>query len=416
MQSNKLRDIFTSKIFYVVFSFLAACALWFYVSINENPNMTERFSGITVEFSGQDVLIEKDLIVTDIDTESLTLDITGKRLDVARIKSEDIIATVDMAKITSAGIHQLEYEIECSPEIDMDDISITHASSNFVTVNVKKMITRSVEVRGTFDGEIAEGYVAGAFTMTPATVAISGPEDEISQIDCVRVVLARDTISKTVTDNLPFTVLDSDGQAIVSENITTDVDTIEVTQTVNMLKEVPLVVKCIDGAGAETGVNTTVSIEPSAVTLSGDAETLESINSIQLGTIDLTDFQLSYSTEMPIIIPDNIVNMTGIGKASVTVQVYNLVTTKISVSNISVKNQPEGYSTEIITKTLDITLRGSEADIDKITAENVRIVADLTDQSNAEGTFAINAAVYVDGYPNVGAIGTYQVNVRISKN
>ena len=416
MQNRKLKAAFTSKIFYIVFSFLAACALWFFVAINENPNMTESFSGITVEFTGQDVLVEKDLIVTDIDTEVLTLEITGKRLDIASINSEDIIATVDMSKIASAGTHQLEYDLEFSSGIDENDISITRASSNFVKINVKKMITRNIEVRGTFDGEIAEGYVAGAFTMTPGFVAVSGPEDIVANIDCARVVLSRDIISKTVTDELPFTIQDKEGQAVVSDNLTTDVKAVEVTQIVNLLKEVPLVVNCIDGAGAKMGVNTTVSVEPPFVTLSGDAETLETINSIQLGTVDLSSFQLSYSEDMSIIIPDNIVNMTGVSKASVTIQVFNLDTTKISASNISVKNETEGYTTEIITKSLDITLRGSGDDIEKIVAENIRIVADLGEQGNAEGTFEVLATVHVDGYPNVGAIGTYKVNVRISKS
>ena len=416
MQNKKLKAVFTSKIFYILFSFLAACALWLFVAISENPDTTEVFSGITVEFTGQDVLVEKDLIVTDIDTEELTLEITGKRLDIARLDGVDIIATVDMSKIASAGTHQLEYDLDFSSKVNENDIAISKASSNFVTINVKKMVTRNVEVRGTFDGEIEEGYVAGAFTMTPGVVSVSGPEDEISAIDCVRVVLTRDVISKTVTDHIPFTIQDKDGQEIISSNITSDYELIEVTQVVNMLKEVPLTVNCIEGAGAKTGVNTTVSIDPPTITLSGDAEVLKTINRIQLGTVDLSSFQLSYGEDMAIIIPDELVNMTGISKATVNIQVFNLKTTKLSVSNISVKNETEGYKTEIITRSLDITLRGVEEDIDKVAAENIRIVADLAGQGNAEGTFEVLATVYVDGYPNVGAIGTYKVNVKISKN
>ncbi|MBR5518164.1 MAG: hypothetical protein IKV86_03965, partial [Clostridia bacterium] len=82
--------------------------------------MTENFNGITIKFTGADVLTENNLIVTDIDTERLNLEITGSRLDIARLESEDIIVTVDMAKINRAGTHQLEYSIDFNADVDKD--------------------------------------------------------------------------------------------------------------------------------------------------------------------------------------------------------------------------------------------------------------------------------------------------------
>lgn len=416
MQNAKLKSIFSSRFFYIVFSFLAACALWFFVSISENPNMTENFNGITIAFTGADVLTEHNLIVTEIDTESLNLEITGSRLDVARIEKEDIIVTVDMSVVNRAGTHQLEYDVKFSADIDEDDVSVTRASSNFVTVDVKKMVTKNIEIRGTFDGEVADGYIAGNLVIEPSVITVRGPEDEIALIDCARVVLARDVISKTVTDEISYSFVDKNDNEIVSDLISCDVDTVQVTQTVSMHKEVSLIVKCIDGAGAVTGDNTTIVIDPPSIWLSGDAEILEGINSITLGTVDLSSFQLSFNDDMTIVIPDGTINTSGVNKADVTIQVFNLTTTKISASNIAVKNETEGYSTEIITKSLDITLRGSEEDISQVRAENIRIVADLANQGNAEGTFEVIATVHVDGFPNVGAVGTYKVNVRITKN
>lgn len=378
--------------------------------------MTENFNGITIAFTGADVLTEHNLIVTEIDTESLNLEITGSRLDVARIEKEDIIVTVDMSVVNRAGTHQLEYDVKFSADIDEDDVSVTRASSNFVTVDVKKMVTKNIEIRGTFDGEVADGYIAGNLVIEPSVITVRGPEDEIALIDCARVVLARDVISKTVTDEISYSFVDKNDNEIVSDLISCDVDTVQVTQTVSMHKEVSLIVKCIDGAGAVTGDNTTIVIDPPSIWLSGDAEILEGINSITLGTVDLSSFQLSFNDDMTIVIPDGTINTSGVNKADVTIQVFNLTTTKISASNIAVKNETEGYSTEIITKSLDITLRGSEEDISQVRAENIRIVADLANQGNAEGTFEVIATVHVDGFPNVGAVGTYKVNVRITKN
>ena len=416
MQNTKLKSFFTSRIFYIIFSFIAACTLWFFISISENPNMTENFNGITIEFTGAEELADKNLIVSEIDAESLNIEITGARLNVARLKKEDIIVTVDMSKISIAGTHQLQYDIKFAAGFDKDDFTVSSTSSKFVTVDVKKLVSKNIEVRGTFDGEVAEGYIAGSLIIDPAVITVSGPEDEITKIDYASVVLSRDKISKSVTEEMSFSLVAKENKTIDSDIISFDVETVQVTQTVSMHKEVSLIVKCIDGAGAVTGENTTIVIEPATIWLSGDAEILEQINSITLGTVDLSSFQLSYNDDMPIVIPDGTAITSGENKAEVTIQVFNLTTTKISASNIEVKNETEGYSTEIITKSLDITLRGSSEDISRVRAENIRIVADLSDQGNAAGTFEVHATVVVDGFPNVGAIGNYKVNVRISKN
>ena len=48
-----------------------------------------------------------------------------------------------------------------------------------------------------------------------------------------------------------------------------------------------------------------------------------------------------------------------------------------------------------------------------VTAANVRVVVDLSDYRNTTGTFSINAKIYVDGYPDVGAVGEHPVTVTI---
>ena len=86
-----------------------------------------------------------------------------------------------------------------------------------------------------------------------------------------------------------------------------------------------------------------------------------------------------------------------------------------------------GYSATVITESLDILLRGTAADIAKITPDpnddgktevpvSYRVVADLSELGDTKGTYSVLAKVYVDGDVNVGAIGDYTVTVTISKD
>ena len=51
-----------------------------------------------------------------------------------------------------------------------------------------------------------------------------------------------------------------------------------------------------------------------------------------------------------------------------------------------------------------------------ITSQNVRIVVSLDGIGNSEGMFAVEPRIYIDGVSGVGAVGDYEVNVRVSKS
>jgi hypothetical protein len=66
------------------------------------------------------------------------------------------------------------------------------------------------------------------------------------------------------------------------------------------------------------------------------------------------------------------------------------------------------------TQVCKITVRGPKAQIDVITEDHVTIRVDLTNAQPGEDMFV--AQVYVDGaFPGVGALGTYQISVRVSQ-
>ena len=59
-------------------------------------------------------------------------------------------------------------------------------------------------------------------------------------------------------------------------------------------------------------------------------------------------------------------------------------------------------------------ITGSSDVIDKITADNVRVVADLSDYDATTGVITVTAKAYVDGYEKAGAIGEYTVSVSLT--
>jgi len=68
-----------------------------------------------------------------------------------------------------------------------------------------------------------------------------------------------------------------------------------------------------------------------------------------------------------------------------------------------------------VTKSIAVTMRGTEAALASIDADMIRAVADLSGYSDATGTVMPDVTIYVEGVSGVGAVGTYKITAEISK-
>ena len=186
------------------------------------------------------------------------------------------------------------------------------------------------------------------------------------------------------------------------------------TLPIRAIKNVPLTVNLIYGSGANE-TNTIVTVTPSYLTLTGDTSILSEMNQIVLGTIDLTDFNTTYSDEFSIPLDNTLKNLTGLSTAEVVVEVVGLDTKVYRVTNITYVNAPDNAEVEVNTETLEVRVRGTEEQLRQIHAENITLVADLTDYQESEGAYMVPVRVRVDGFTDVGAVGDYTISVEIRK-
>ena len=234
-------------------------------------------------------------------------------------------------------------------------------------------------------------------------MTVEGPESVVSTISCAQIVMNRTNVDKNITESVDYTLVDADGNAVDMSDLTTDVDSIEVELDVVKYKEVPLTVNFIDGGGA-TGADADVDIDPKSITLAGDATVLDSVNTIVLGNVDLGATDNNAVLSFDIKIPNDAKNVSGEESATVTIKIRNKKTRVIGATNIAFINTPDGFNAKSITQLVQTTVRASATDIDTIAANNLRVVADLSEYTQA-GTYQVPVTIYIDGYPDAGVIG-----------
>lgn len=410
-----MKKIYNSKAFWMIVSLLASLAIWVYVTSVETDESKTTFRGVKVELVGEDILRDsKNLVVTDMDTSTVTVEVVGPRRIIGSLSSDQLVAQVDVSKLSRAAYTSQQYTIVYPDGTDTSKLSESRRTPETINFMVSAQTSKSIQVRGSFDGSLAEGYTAEMPVFEPSTITITGSEAYLKDVEYAWVTFGKENVDSTYSVETGFTLMDANNEPCSTTGISFSTDVVTATLPLLTLKEVNLDVNIIEGAGA-TKANTKITIDPVSVTLAGDSSLLTGMNKIILATIDLTDFSSTFTETYTIPIDNELKNTTGVTKATVTVEIVGLETKTFRVTNFSCINATEGYEADIITESKEITLRGTPEALAQIKAENIRAVADLTDYKESTGTYMPQVRVYVDGFTDVGAIGENTISIEIRK-
>lgn len=415
MKKTKANKVLSSRAFFIVVSVLISIVLWLYVVNVENNEIDITVPNVPVTFIGaDDILADRQLLVKDQEAQSVTLELRCKRSLYAKMKAENFDVTVDLTDIRSTGVHDRIYNVELPEDVSEKDVLIISRKPEYITVEIARLGSKQVPVHGLLNGGAAEGYMVKQLEFSPEMITVSGPEEIISRIDHAAVTVDRENLSKTITETKKYELLDKDNNPVVSDRIDTDVDAVNVTVPIVMYKDVPLSIDIIEGGGAKES-NAIIDIRPKVITLAGDAEILEGINVITLGAIDLADFETSYSETFQIKINNELENVSKTSEATVSVDLRGLTVKHVQAKNISCINVTEGYRATVKTLFLDVKIRGPEGVVKLVDTYNISVFADLADLGDYVGNKQVPAKVYVDGYEDVGVIGSYDVVISVEK-
>lgn len=412
------KKITDSRWFYIVISLLLAFVLWIYVGKEANPIKTSTLSNVQVVFSGLEKLEERGLMISEGSDQTVALRIRARNDVWTRLNQGETTVTIDVSGITEPGEQNMSItarNISYPRSITAtDSIDLQYTSPSTVSFTVSKWASKDVEVRGVFEGSIADGYQRGEFSMAPEKVTVSGPQELVDQIDYARVTVTQTDMNATYSQDTGYTLIDYEGNAVFYSELETSPETVLVTMPVEKLKEVELTVDIIPGGGA-TEDDVDIDIDPKTIMVSGSDQDLENLDSISLGEINLSDVFGSLTQSMPIQLDSALTNVSGITEANVTVTIKGLTTKVLQVNNISFINRPNGYRADVVTQSCSVQIRGTKEAVEAVTSSQLRIVADLSEVELATGNQTIPVKVYLDGSSDVGVVGDYNIVVSITR-
>lgn len=408
-----IKRILNSRITYALLSIVFAIGIWSYVLFEVNPDESRTIYNIPVSFDGESILAERGLVITSVSPKTVNLTLEGNPRSFIGLTKDNITIAPSVSNITAPGEHSLTYEPVIATEYGK--LSIVSRSTQYITIKVERLVSRSIEIQTNVTANAADGYQMGEISYTPGSIEIKGPVSDVNRVSHAVVNITGDDLTKTVTGELPFQLVGYEGdEALDGLNVTTNVDVIQVSIPVVVLKEVELKVRFVDGGGA-TAEHVKCTIDPQYIYVSGDESAIAGFDTLILGEIDLSKIINPETLQFPIELDSELQNESGITQATVTVEIDGLVTRAIDVTDIRLINAPDGFEATPVTQSRKVVIRGTQEQVDAVQEHQLWLVADLSNISAAEGTSTVQAKAYLNNNNGAGVVDAYYIVVSLER-
>lgn len=389
---------------------LAAIVLWFYVVATDTVTDERTFSGVSVTLRNLDA-IEDALGLSVISGYNATVDITvgGTKSELGRITAEDIKAYVDLKTIASAG----EYSLEVNTSLP-SGITVSSMSVNYINVYVDKRTTISVPVKALETHTMESNYTLGAPVLSFDTVNVSGPAEELDEIDHARVMLDLGRVTKSMSSTGTLELVDKSGAVISNPYVRLQTTEVNVFYPVYTYKEVPLIVSY--KYNYYNASNVSVTVMPSTILVKGEPDTLDKLDSITLTQLDEKKITGDTTQTVTIQLPDGIESGDDISTASVQITHKGTETRSLVVTNLSISN-PNDLNYELASSSITVTFRGTYSKLMLLGSSNVTANIDLGYLTNSSGTVEVPVTFTLSDAlsGSVYELGEYTMGVTITK-
>lgn len=366
------------KILAFLLALVVSIALWFYAVTVVNPNDTAKISDIKVRIVGTGELASNNLMLTGGEGQTVTVEISGRRSDLKELNSSSLEAIADVSNIDRPGEYEVSWTLDPPSTVASGDISLVSANYNKIKVKVSEYKERpEIPVTVEYTGELPSGYVRDPAVLNYPTIPVSGPAEEVSMIDHAIVTVDLNDATSNITGELEYRFADKDGQELtLSEFVTSSVPTVRVSVPVLAYKQVDLKVKLIPGGGA-TEQDVVCTIEPSTIGVTGAEEVLRRLTSIEIYEIDLGQITENKTWKITPDLPAGVTNRASETSVKISLSFKGLTTKRFSIPCASIIRINDVETMDFGEQSVVITVRGKASAVNSLTAEDIRIVADM---------------------------------------
>lgn len=400
-----MRDIMKRNLGYKVVSLVLAIFLWFWI-IGQDESTTGLFGKQTlnvplVTYNQPPNLV----IISNIPSISVRLDNNNQEIPV-----KDLFAYVDL-KDALAGEHSYEVHMDVPQGVKLESISPSN-----VIIRLDAVKDKILPVVTQIKGNPGEGFLAGQPIIDPPVVNVRGPATILEKMENVVVEVDVTGMKESMRVARPVTFKDIAGKGIFApnpnlESLRSFPDTVEIVvpiyEKAAASKTVPIRFTT-RGMPAEGMRVRLISAIPSHVELWGDEEALKQIQSVNLGSVDVTGLSVNKVIDIPLTEIQLPAGVSFSEDTKLSVMVYigqSAVSRTLKAIPVEIKNIAQGLTAELIPP-IDITVSAYPEILDALKPGDIAAWVDAQDlpegtHSDLKVLWKTPSGVDMVGVPNV---------------
>ncbi len=405
---DSLKKLFTRNLGLKVISLIFAVLLWAYVLVVLNPVRTKNISDVPISLEGYNDLLSRNLIVVDQDLGMADVSVNAEITNHASLDASRINCRASLSTITGPG----KFRLPVSATVQGNLGSVSEVSPSTVTVEVDKLMKKTVPVRVVYEGILPAGYEVLSETYS-TTISVEGASRFVE--NAVRAVATIDLSDRTsdINETVKVVFFNAEGEEINVVTRTGDAPSVLVYVSISAVKKVPVVPQL--NLPDEEYYEVSVQSKPDYVNIYGDIEVLNDVEEVLTENVVLEETPGIQTLETTIVLPEGVSLKSG---QSTKVKLTVTVTEKEGEKEIQVPLKVNGVSEgfhlgENIPATVTVIARGKMKQLNQLGAENITATADLIGRiAGIHEITPVLELVSINGYESI-MLEMKQPTVRI---
>ena len=344
--------------------------LWARLTLEQNPERRDVYpSEIPVEPRG----LPPNLVVAN-EIQPIKVRIAAPQASWSQLGVGSFNATVDRSN-AQPGLAQPEVQVDVADP----NVRVIERMPSRVNVRIEELRTRTVPVRVDQVGSLPFGYrLAGEPSVTPPTVAVSGPASAVEKVTEAVVAVRMDDVKTTLDRTLKP---EPRGPTGVVGGVRVDPQSVTVTVPVEQIagSKAVSVVPVVRGQPAPGYWQSGVSVDPTTVQIVGDPAALERVSVLSTAEVDISGAQADVVRTVPsqpvqgvTIVPNQF--------ATVRVSIQPLQGQQVRDVAVTLQNVPAGMDASAAPATVSLTISGPQPALQRLTPQDLIAAVDVAGQ------------------------------------
>lgn len=252
-------------------------------------------------------------------------------------------------------------------------ITVVDWSPDRVTVQLDELVEREVPVTVN-PGTIPDGLGIGTTTVDPSTVIVSGPASVVGTVVAAQAAPVIQASGLSVDQDLALTAIDRLGDPVSPVKLEPDTARVQIPVFPNVDSRTITIGPVVTGTPAAGFEVATITADPTAVTVKGDAERLAALDSIETEPVSVSGASKTVEATVGLAPPDGVAPIDA-DTVRVTVTFRPVNSTRAFEVGFRYVGDDIAFRYSIPTDRVLVTIGGSVADLDRL--DGATLVADL---------------------------------------